>query len=218
MSDLPLVEIAYQSLRGQLLDGAYLPGELFSESELAAKLGMSRTPIRAAVSLLEKEGFVQTLYKRGILVKGIDVKDLYDIFDLLGALYSFALDRIDSDVYELDLKAMRQHYEQLVRASEGQKYREYYENGLMFMRTMLAAVQNRFILETFDLHRDKLLFFVVTYRLTQGANRPYTGRKLYEDIYHKLEQNQYMEAKAIIQQHNRNMREDLMRNGITRTS
>ncbi|EFM09663.1 transcriptional regulator, GntR family [Paenibacillus curdlanolyticus YK9] len=215
MSDLPLVDVAYQSIRQQLLDGAYLPGDLCSEADLAAKLGMSRTPIRAAISLLEKEGFVQTLYKRGILVKGIDIKDLYDIFDLLCALYSFALERMDDESYELDLNTLRHHYDQMVLASEEQRYRAYYENGLMFMHTMLAAVQNRYVLETFNLYKDKLLFYVVTYRLTKGSNRPYTGRKLYEDIYNKLVEGSYQEAKTIIMQYTRNIREDLLRNGYS---
>ncbi|QNK60193.1 GntR family transcriptional regulator [Paenibacillus sp. PAMC21692] len=213
MSEIPLVDKAYQSIRQQLLDGAHLPGDLFSESDLAEKLGMSRTPVRAAVSLLEKEGFVQTLYKRGILVKGIDIKDLYDIFDLLGALYSFALDRMAQGMYELDLEAMQSHYDRLVKASEEQKYREYYENGLMFMRTLLTALQNRYMIDTFELHRDKLLYFVVAYRLTKGNNRPYTGRKLYKEILDHLSNQNYMEAKTIIHQHSRNMREDLLRHG-----
>lgn len=215
MSDLPLVEIAYQSIRQQLLDGKFLPGDLFTESDLASKLGMSRTPVRSAVSLLEKEGFVQTLYKRGILIKGIDIKDLYDIFDLLFALYSYALDTIDTERYELDLDAMRGHYDELVRASEEKRYRDYYENGLNFMYMLLDAIQNRYMIETFRLHKDKLLYFVVAYRLTKGTNRPYTGRKMYEEIYDKLAQRKYQEAKAIILQHKRNMREDLLRNGYS---
>ncbi|MWC29691.1 GntR family transcriptional regulator [Paenibacillus sp. MMS18-CY102] len=215
MSDLPLVDVAYQSIRQQLLNGAYLPGDLFSETDLASKLGMSRTPIRAAISLLEKEGFVQTLYKRGILVKGVDIKDLYDIFDLLSALYSYALDRMDNESYELDLDTLRHHYGQMVLASEQQQYRVYYEHGLMFMHTLLAAVQNRFIIETFNLYKDKLLFYVVTYRLTKGSNRPYTGRQLYEEIYKKLEAGNYQEAKTIIMQYTQNIREDLLRNGYS---
>ncbi|MBD3921870.1 GntR family transcriptional regulator [Paenibacillus sp. PR3] len=215
MSEVPLVEIAYQHIRTQLLNGVYLPGHQFTESELAAELGMSRTPIRSAISLLEKEGFVQTLYKRGIIVRGIEAKDLYHIFDLLNALYSYALDCIDQGMYyELDLPQLRKHYDQLIEASDNKQYRAYYENGLMFMYTLLASIRNRYITETFNLHRDKLLFYVVAYRLTQGANRPYTGRKLYEEIYHRLAEGNYQEAKKAIMEHKRNMREDLLRNSM----
>ena len=215
MSDAPLVEIAYQYIRTQLLNGVYLPGHQFTESELAAELGMSRTPIRSAVALLEKEGFIQTLYKRGIIVRGIDPKDLYHIVDLLNALYSHALDCIDQGMYYgLDLPLLRKHYDLLIEASDNQQYRAYYENGLMFMHTLLSSIQNRYIIETFNLHRDKLLFYVVVYRLTKGADRPYTGRKLYGEIYSRLAEGKDKEAKRAIMEHKRKMREDLIRNSI----
>ncbi|MBO7746298.1 GntR family transcriptional regulator [Paenibacillus sp. MWE-103] len=215
MTDLPLVEVAYRSIRKQLLDGELLPGAVFTESDLAARLGMSRTPVRSAVALLEKEGFVQTLYKRGILVKGIDVKDLYDIFDLLFALYSHALDSIDEFGYELDLAKARGHLDELIAASEDKRYRDYYENGFLFMFTLLEAVRNRYMTDIFRLHKDKLLFFVVTYRLMEGGNRPYTGRRLYEAIYEKLREGKYQEAKEAIFKQKRMMREDMLRHGYS---
>lgn len=214
MSDLPLAEVAYQELRQRLLSGQYLPGHLLSESELASGLGMSRTPVRAAVMQLEKEGFLETLVKRGILVKGIDVKELYDMFDLLNALYLFALDRMEQHQFEPDYARLRHYLDQLVEASERKMHREYYESGLMFMSTLLSTIDNRSIMETFDRYKDKVLFFVVAYRSTKGSNRPYTGKKLYAEIYRHLTEGNYVEAKAAIQESKRNSREELLRNGF----
>ena len=77
MSNPPLVETAYLHIRQKLLNGDFLPGTLLSENELATEMSMSRTPVRDAMALLSREGFVETLKKRGILVKGIDIKELY---------------------------------------------------------------------------------------------------------------------------------------------
>ncbi len=52
---------AYQELRKQIINAVYQPGTLLSENELADTLGMSRTPIRAAISLLETEGFLESV-------------------------------------------------------------------------------------------------------------------------------------------------------------
>ncbi|MDG0809295.1 GntR family transcriptional regulator [Cohnella rhizosphaerae] len=213
MSDLPLAEVAYQELRQRLLSGKYLPGQLLSESELASGLGMSRTPVRAAVMQLEKEGFLETLVKRGILVKGIDVKELYDMFDLLNALYLFVLERMEQDQYEPDFERMRYYLDLLIEASERKMHREYYESGLMFMSTLLSTIGNRSIMETFDRYKDKVLYVVVAYRSTEGSNRPYTGKKLYAEIYRHLTEGNYVEAKAAIQASKRNSREELLRNG-----
>ncbi|MBB6633144.1 GntR family transcriptional regulator [Cohnella thailandensis] len=217
MSELALVHVAYQAIHQKLLNGTYVPGMLLSESELSGELGMSRTPVRAAVSLLEKEGFVRTLKKKGILVQGIEVGELFDIYDLLLALYSFALDQIDEHQYELDLEALRGHLGDMLEASDNKLNREYYECGLKFMKTLLLAIDNRSILETFDRYKDKMLFFVVAYRSTKGSNRPYTGRKLYAELLDLLTEKNYSEAKKFLKQYKLGSQEELLRHSQSLT-
>lgn len=214
MPDVPLVDIAYQEIRQKLLNGQYLPGSLLSESDLAGKLNMSRTPVRAAISQLEKDGFVETLNKRGVLVKEIDVQELYDMFDLLNALYIYALDQFDEHAYELDLEAFKTYLDRLTEASAEKRDRDYYENGLLFMRTILEALDNRCMEQTFDRYKDKILFFVVAHRSMEGKHRPYTGKKLYADIYRVLCEKNYREAKLMILESKRNLREELLRTGF----
>ncbi|TMV43927.1 GntR family transcriptional regulator [Paenibacillus mesophilus] len=211
MSEMPLVEIAYQDIRQKLLNAEYLPGHLLSESELANGLNMSRTPVRSAIAQLEKEGYVETLKKRGILVKAIDIKELYDIFDLMTALYFFSLDVAEQQQYEIDLDRMQLFLNQLIEASEHKKYRDYYENGLLFMQTILEAIDNRAILQTFQAYKDKLLFFVVAHRSLKGSNRPYTGKKLYADILRLLRDGNFKAAKQAILESKWNAREMLLR-------
>ncbi|RKN65467.1 GntR family transcriptional regulator [Paenibacillus ginsengarvi] len=213
MTDLPLADIAYRELRHKLLNADYLPGQLLSEGELAEGLSMSRTPVRAAIARLEKEGYVETLKKRGVLVKGVDIKELYDMFDLMSALYFYALDVAEHHQYEIDLQAMQAHLTELIEASEHKRYRDYYENGLLFMRTILSAIENRSMLETFDTYKDKILFFVVAHRSVKGENRPYTGKKLYAEIYRLLSEGHYAEAKKAILESKWNVRDELVRSG-----
>ncbi|MBO7743027.1 GntR family transcriptional regulator [Paenibacillus sp. MWE-103] len=211
MSDLPLVDIAYRHVRQKLLNGDYVPGTLLSENELAAELGMSRTPIRDAMAVLSREGFVETLKKRGILVKGIDIKELYDMFDLLTALYVYVLDAAEPSQYEDALPAMKQYLDNLTAASERKQYREYYENGLLFVRTLLATSRNLCILQTFDMYKDKIQYFVVLYRTVNSPNRPYTSKKLYLDVYDRLLQGNITGAKEAFVASMRNNREELVR-------
>ncbi|GAA3400693.1 GntR family transcriptional regulator [Paenibacillus hodogayensis] len=218
MSDLPLVDIAYQEIRQNLLSGQYLPGHLLSESDLAGKLNMSRTPVRAAITQLEKDGFVETLNKRGILVKEVDARELFDMFDLLNALYVYALDQFDEYAYELDLDSFKKYLDRLTEASVEKRDRDYYENGLLFMRTLLAMLDNRCMEQTFDRYKDKILFYVVAHRSQEGKHRPYTGKKLYADIYRFLCEKNYREAKMAILEAKRKLREDLLRIGLKTNS
>ncbi|MFC4807875.1 GntR family transcriptional regulator [Paenibacillus sp. GCM10023250] len=211
MSDLPLVDIAYRHIRQKLLNGDYVPGTLLSENELAAELSMSRTPVRDAMAVLSREGFVETLKKRGILVKGIDIKELYDMFDLLTALYVYVLDALEPRQFEEVLPTMKRYLDELADASERKRYRDYYENGLLFVRTLLAASRNQCILQTFDTYKDKILYFVVLYRTVNSPNRPYTSRKLYSEVYERLTEGKLTAAKQAFVEAMKNNREELVR-------
>ena len=55
---LPLRDVVFHTLRAAILKGDLKPGERLMELQLAAKLGVSRTPIREAIRMLEKEGLL----------------------------------------------------------------------------------------------------------------------------------------------------------------
>ena len=55
----------YRTLREAILKGELKPGERLMELQLASKLGVSRTPIREAIRMLEQEGLAVTVPRRG---------------------------------------------------------------------------------------------------------------------------------------------------------
>jgi len=58
----------YDQLKADIITGALKPGHCFSETELARRFHVSRTPIREACTLLEKEGLLQSIPYKGYLV------------------------------------------------------------------------------------------------------------------------------------------------------
>jgi len=71
---------AYQILKERLINCVYEPGSFLNEAQLAANLGLSRTPIREAINRLESEGFVKVMPKKGIYVTDIQLSDVLQIF------------------------------------------------------------------------------------------------------------------------------------------
>src|ERR671916_2526130 len=59
---------AYEFTKGRVLDSTFAGGDLITEGEVAAALGMSRTPVREAFLRLEGEGLLRLYPKRGALV------------------------------------------------------------------------------------------------------------------------------------------------------
>ena len=64
---LPLRDVVFKQLREEILYGKLKPGERLMEIALSERLGVSRTPVREGIRLLEKEGLVVMLPRRGAL-------------------------------------------------------------------------------------------------------------------------------------------------------
>lgn len=75
-----------EALREALLSGTFAPGQQMHESGIAAQLGVSKTPVREALSMLKARGLVESSPSRGIIVRQIDdemVRGLYEVRELL---------------------------------------------------------------------------------------------------------------------------------------
>lgn len=77
-----LTERVHALLREDILRARLLPGATILEPELAARFGVSKTPVREALRLLVQDGWVLVLPRRGYLVRPLGLDDLRDVFQL----------------------------------------------------------------------------------------------------------------------------------------
>ena len=84
-------EEAYLKLRAWILEGTFIPGMKLRDKELAAQLGVSRTPIREALLRLEDEGLVQTKPNRSTHVSSIDFHNAFHLYSIVWTLEQLAL-------------------------------------------------------------------------------------------------------------------------------
>ena len=77
-------------IREMILQGELPPGERVREVELAAKLGVSRTPVREALPMLAQEGVLTQLDTRGFVVRAFTSQEIMDAIDVRGALEGLA--------------------------------------------------------------------------------------------------------------------------------
>lgn len=108
---LPLREVVFNTLRQAIIQGEFQPGERLMEVAIANKLGVSRTPVREAIRMLELEGLVTMFPRRGAEVANITVRDLKDALEVRMAIESLsvrlACERIDEDgIKELQEKGV----------------------------------------------------------------------------------------------------------------
>src|SRR5262245_27884958 len=86
-----LKDQAYEQIKTRLINSDYPPGSFLSERQLARNLGMSKTPVKAALERLESEGFITVSPQQGIVVRELSVQEIADLYEIRSALESYAL-------------------------------------------------------------------------------------------------------------------------------
>ena len=81
---------AAELIRKAIVDGRVEPGSRLKEGELARELGISRTPVREALLVLQTEGLIESAPNRGATVRAYEVADLDDLYQLRALLEGFA--------------------------------------------------------------------------------------------------------------------------------
>lgn len=88
---MSLKDQTYKILKNRIITCQYPPGTLINERETIEEMGISRTPFREAVNALSHEGWLEPIPHKGILVSGITLKDVLDLYSIREQLEPFAV-------------------------------------------------------------------------------------------------------------------------------
>jgi DNA-binding GntR family transcriptional regulator len=89
-----LTERIYQQLKREIFDFQLLPGDRFSENEIAARLQASRTPVREALTQLQREGFVTVSFRSGWQVNPFDFVQFDQLYEVRTVLELAAIKKL----------------------------------------------------------------------------------------------------------------------------
>ncbi len=96
----------YEFLRGRILAGDLPPHSRIKEQDVAAQLGISRTPVREALARLETEGLVRSTPRRGAVVCQVEADEIDEIYEIRAALERLVAKRACERVTEPEIEAM----------------------------------------------------------------------------------------------------------------
>jgi DNA-binding GntR family transcriptional regulator len=131
---------ATELIREAIVDGRLAPGERLKEEELARELGISRTPVREALLLLQAEGLVQATPNRGARVSAHTAEDLDDLYQLRALLEGYAARRAALAVSEADIAELRASCDRFdLLCEEHAELRDLVSENLFFHSTILDA-------------------------------------------------------------------------------
>ncbi len=202
---LPLRDVVFQTLREAILKGDLRPGERLMELQLAAKLGVSRTPIREAIRMLEQEGLAVTIPRKGAEVARMTEKDMEDVLQIREALADLAVqvacDKITQEQLER-LMATMKNFELAVQAGDLSKIVAY---DVEFHDVIYEATDNPKLVILLSNLREQIYRYRVEY-LKEKENYPMLIVE-HEEIVQALKQKNKERVADAMRNHIRNQAE-----------
>lgn len=140
----------YQQLRRKLLRGDLAPGAQLDERQLAEELGVSRTPLREAISQLVKEGIVEHRPYRGNFVRTFTAKEVNDLYEVRKALESLAMRLAMRKLSQEHLEQIRAILDQVQEALDRGDIAAYTEADRRFHQAILQITGNETLIESLN--------------------------------------------------------------------
>lgn len=139
----------YRQLERAISQNDLVPGQLLVITELAANLGVSRTPVREALLMLEKAGLVEADNGR-MIVAGLSLADLEEVFEFRQAIELFALDKVIEHCTDKQLQMLKVTLEPFYRIKADIDTEAAAKADLAFHRTLVMHADNRRMLASWD--------------------------------------------------------------------
>lgn len=109
----PIREIAYETLKHAIITGDIPAGSRIVETEYADRMHISRTPLREALRKLERDGLVEYILRRGVVVRAFTINDVEEIYTIRNALEMLTLPSIIKNATPEDIAALRERLNEM---------------------------------------------------------------------------------------------------------
>ena len=187
-----LKEQVYEYLREQMRTGGLMPGSVIDMEETSRRLGVSKTPLRDALLQLEMEAFVTILPRRKVVVNVLDVEDIRNYYEIIGALESIALLKACERLSEADIRFMQKMNEAMKKAIEDGNFDIYYEKNLTMHNTFLNLCGNNDLVRIVNNLKKRLYDFPRPKGFVKEWEQKSTGE--HQMVIDLLQQKKYVEA------------------------
>jgi DNA-binding GntR family transcriptional regulator len=140
-SNVSFRDQAYVALKQAIMDAdiyAHRDEIRLDERQLSQALGVSRTPIREAMTLLEQEGFLRTVPRRGVFIIRKTKKQIVEMIEMWAALESMAARLATVNAADDDILALRHMFDEFSNATPSEHIEEYSDANIAFHQAIIG--------------------------------------------------------------------------------
>lgn len=132
-------------LRDQIYQHELKPGDAIDEMAMCERFGISRTPLREALKVLDSEGLIELIPRKGSFVRSMDIDELNELFPVMSVLEGLCAKEAVERCAEQDLKQLNTMHEKLeIYAAEG-NIDAYYEQNFVFHQAIQDLSGNKWL-------------------------------------------------------------------------
>lgn len=132
-------------LRDQIYQHELMPGEAIDEMALCERYGISRTPLREALKVLNSEGIVELIPRRGSFVRSMDIEELNEIFPVMAVLEGLCASEAVENCSDQDLQKLEAMHEKLEAFVKEGNIDSYYEQNFVFHQAVQDLSGNKWL-------------------------------------------------------------------------
>lgn len=154
-----MVDSVYAALLAAIVEARLGAGTPLSQNKLAARLGVSRTPVREALLRLERDGLVQRLPDAGFAVASITAEEVHEACDLLDLLDTFVYQRAAENLSREELEGLLELAQSLVLSAESGDTEGWRALDRRYHAVVMEAASNRFVTQYLRQTRQRVQRF-----------------------------------------------------------
>lgn len=171
MEQLQRVSLREQALaivRQAITSGEIAPGEIYSASALAGRLGVSNSPVREAMLALVNEGIMEPVRNRGFRVLPVSAHDLDEIGEMRRMLEIPGVVSLVHRAGDADIERLRPLADEIVDAAQAGEVARFLDADRRFHLELLGLTGNRRLVQAVAQLRDQSRHFGVNTLAAQG--------------------------------------------------
>ncbi len=136
----------YDYLQEQMRVGALEPGSSISVNRMIEELGVSRTPLREALLLLQEQGFVSIQPQRGVKINVLTMDDVKDIYEILGGIESRVILSVFDKIKKREIELMKRINLKIEKTLNNQDIISHNQANIEFHDVFLNLSENQRLL------------------------------------------------------------------------
>lgn len=140
----------HREIERRILTGEIKAGGKIGEAALAESLGVSRGPVREAMRMLERAGLVTIIANRGAIVRSIGLEDVISLYELRGAIFAYACERVARRRTNAMLATLRGQVQGMEAAVADDDLGTYYRLNVEFHASLLELSGNERARSTYE--------------------------------------------------------------------